>query len=626
MQLQDVIQPFLPTTRVIPRIAAILLGAVVLGGLAVLGTVHHQAYYLLFHALTELLSIVVALSIYLLVWNTRASSQNGYLHVLGIAYLFIGLIDLLHTLAYKGMGVFPHITPNPATQLWIAGRILEVGALLLAPGFITRRPNVPLLLLAFGAVAAGLLAAIAGGVFPVCFADGLTPFKKITEYVLCAGLLTAIGLLWRQRQAFDPVVFRWMIASALMLIATELAFTEYAGVYDIANLIGHLCKLTAYYFSYKAIVEISLTRPYDSLFRAVAQREHALAQERAFLASSIELLPIPLILHHADGSVLMQNPASATFVQDLAGGDVSRLEWLTADTRVPVPRAEWPLQRALRGEVVHGAESLLRAEGAPDVPLLAFAAPVRVQDELVGAVVALQDISALKAADRAKDDFLAVLSHEMLSPTTSMLGWAQLLLEMELADDTRNAAEIIERNAWRQRRLVDDLLDISRITHGKIVLDLERVELWTLVRQQVEMMQRLADDRGLALRVELPETPVVITADPTRIGQVISNLLTNAMKFTESGGAITVTGACDGAWAEVRVRDTGKGIPPDQLPGIFDRYHQLQRDKRTGGLGLGLALVKGLVELHHGRVTAESTPGEGSTFTISLPVPAEVEA
>lgn len=236
--------------------------------------------YLLFHSLTELASVAVAFGIFMLAWNSRKIMKNQYLIFLGISYLFVGLFDLVHTLAYKGMGVFPEYGANLPTQLWIAARYLESLSLLAAPlsARIKFRPS--LLLFFFSLLSVILLGLIFTGIFPVCFreASGLTPFKIISEYLICAILLLAFVVLYKKRDSFDPRIFRLISASIMFTIASELAFTFYISVFGTSNLIGHFFKLIAFYLIYKAIIETGLREPYNLLFLDLKKNEEMLRQ------------------------------------------------------------------------------------------------------------------------------------------------------------------------------------------------------------------------------------------------------------------------------------------------------------------------------------------------------------
>lgn len=243
-----------------------LLLLVVLAGMYFLGTQN----YLLFHSLVELFSVVVATSIFIIAWNTRSISVNPFVLVLGIAYLFVGGIDMVHMLAYKGMGVFPDAGANLPTQLWIAARYLQVVSILVAARAIGSSSYPRATFAAYTGITALLLASIfTWGVFPDCFVEGqgLTSFKVNSEYVICILLIVAVFELRKRRYAFEPTVYRLLVAAILITVVEELAFTLYSDPYGPANLAGHLLKLVSFYLIYKAIVETGLSRPYEILFR-----------------------------------------------------------------------------------------------------------------------------------------------------------------------------------------------------------------------------------------------------------------------------------------------------------------------------------------------------------------------
>ncbi|EPR32818.1 integral membrane sensor hybrid histidine kinase [Alkalidesulfovibrio alkalitolerans DSM 16529] len=253
-------------------------GLVVMGVLVALG--HFD--FLLFHALTELFSAAVCLAVFLLAWNTRGMMSNGGLLVIGISLAFAGFVDVLHTLAYKGMGYMTWGGSNLPTQLWIAGRIVQTLGLLALPFAVTRRVHAKSTFLAFAVVTVALLGVIFTGVFPDCFVEGqgLTPFKKNMEYLLLSAMLLSAGLLWRVRFSFDQQVFELLAASILLTAASELFFTFYVSVYGISNIAGHLLKVAAVYLVYRALIETGLTKPFALLFRELKQREEELTSAR----------------------------------------------------------------------------------------------------------------------------------------------------------------------------------------------------------------------------------------------------------------------------------------------------------------------------------------------------------
>jgi signal transduction histidine kinase len=229
-----------------------------------------------------------------------------------------------------------------------------------------------------------------------------------------------------------------------------------------------------------------------------------------------------------------------------------------------------------------------------------------------------------EGAARLKDEFVMTVSHELRTPLTAIAGWAQILETGRLNEQQTTAAiETISRSARVQTRLVDDLLDVSRIIGGKLRLDVRDVAVAEVVHQAIETVRPAADAKSLRLDAAIDPTTGIIAADTDRLQQIVWNLLSNAIKFTPPGGHVVVAVRQSDTSIDIVVRDSGSGIPADFLPHVFDRFRQGEggTQRRHGGLGLGLAIVRHLVELHGGRVTAESGGvGQGATFRVTLPI------
>lgn len=280
-----------------------------------------------------------------------------------------------------------------------------------------------------------------------------------------------------------------------------------------------------------------------------------------------------------------------------------------------------------------------------EMPQSGHIGPLCIDDAVIGTVTILEDasdplaseaqlrkqIAALQAARttaenalRAKDEFLSTLSHEIRTPLSAVLGWVRILLGREEIDRAllARALTVIERNATAQAKIIDDMLDMARIVAGKLRLEKQGVRLQNVVLAAVDVIMPAANAKGVTVRTSLnPATPQV-HGDPDRLQQVVWNLLSNALKFTDEGDSVDVRLDVVGKSARISVTDTGQGISPEFLPSVFERFRQndASSTRRHGGLGLGLALVRELVELHGGTVSAASAGlKKGSTFTIDLP-------
>ena len=283
--------------------------------------------------------------------------------------------------------------------------------------------------------------------------------------------------------------------------------------------------------------------------------------------------------------------------------------------------------------------------GAAEMPQSAHIGPLSLDGSVLGTVTIIDDVSDRLATEHAlrkqieaqrrarataeqalhaKDEFLSTLSHEMRTPLNAVLGWARILLDRQTLDHAlvQRALQVIERNATAQAKMIDDMLDMARIVSGKLRLEMKTLDFVSIVLAAVDVIMPSADARKIVVRTYLDPKAPLIVGDPDRLQQVIVNLLSNAVKFTEVGGTIDVRLDVSDTEVCLIVKDTGRGIDQAFLPHVFERFRQgdASSTRRHGGLGLGLALVRDLVELHGGAVSAESAgEGTGATFTVRLP-------
>ena len=387
--------------------------------------------------------------------------------------------------------------------------------------------------------------------------------------------------------------------------------------------------------------------------KPLAAIELALRDSEARYRQLVQALPVAFYATDASGRVTLYNEAAASLLgrtptigEELAGGDFKLY-------RVDgTPMALKP-QAATATEAEHGIEAIVERPDGSIRNVIAYPHVfLDAQGHVHGAINAMVDITERKAvehalatakddlgrqvaeltslharlrdADRRKDVFLATLAHELRNPLTPIRNAMHVI---RLAGDNRAAVArtrgMVERQLAQLVRLVDDLLDVSRISRSKIELRRERVELSAVVRQAIETSTALVDHYGHRLELALPAAPIHVIVDSARLAQVFSNLINNAAKYTPPGGRIRVSVTDDGAEASVAVRDNGIGLPGEMLGSVFEMFTQLDTalDKSRGGLGVGLAIVKRLVEMHGGRVVARSDgPDTGSEFVVHLPV------
>jgi PAS domain S-box-containing protein len=364
-----------------------------------------------------------------------------------------------------------------------------------------------------------------------------------------------------------------------------------------------------------------------------------LDKARQYAESLIKDAPDPVFVSDLEGKILQANAA----VSELLGFHEDEVVEHSL-SRFISPEETREFVAALREVVERGITRNVRlnprSASGEVIPTTLNASARRDADgRVTGAIGILRDMRAydqvvraledsrarLQAADQAKDRFLATVSHELRTPLTAMLGWTRMLQAGMLdSATTARALKAIERNSELQAKLIEDLLDLSRIVTGKLRLELQPVDPVGVIEESIDAVQALAEAKTIALRVALDALTGSVLADPRRLQQVVWNLLSNAIKFTPQQGCVELRLERADGIARISVRDTGPGIDPDLLPRIFEPFQQGKNARSAGGLGLGLAIVHHIVELHHGSVRADSAGrGHGSTFIVELPVMGE---
>ena len=368
-------------------------------------------------------------------------------------------------------------------------------------------------------------------------------------------------------------------------------------------------------------------------------------EERAYLAAIVDSSEDAIISKDLNGIVRSCNAAA----ERMFGYSADELVGKPIRLIIPADRQSEEddiLARLRRGERVEHFQTIRRAKDGRLFDVSLTVSPVRdASGRVVGASKIARDITDQKRAiaerdrlleaervaraeaeraSRVKDDFVAMVSHELRTPLNAILGWTQLMTRARTDPAIiARGLEVVARNTRLQAQLISDLLDISRIVAGKLQLDSRSVDLRAVVGQAIETIEEEARTKSVEIAQDLDDGASLVSGDASRLQQIVWNLLSNAIKFTPRGGRVRVSLGLTGSHARIEVADNGVGIRPDFLPHVFDRFHQADRSitRRFGGLGLGLSIVKHLVELHAGDVQAASNgEGQGATFTVTLPV------
>ena len=564
------------------KIAYISLAAGVLlaAALYVLSTLD----YLLFHSVAEIFSIAVAFAAFTVFWNARRLMAHDYLLVIGIAFPFIAGIDLIHTLAYRGMGVVPFTGSNVATQLWIAARGLEAITLVVASIFLKRRLNIALTMSVYLLITVLLVASIVWWqIFPVCYVEGvgLTPFKKIAEVVIASLFLVAAAMLWRHRADFPRTVYRWLMVSYVATVLSELALIFYVDVYGFSNFVGHILKIVAFVAIYSALVEAYLRQPYQMLLESrtdlaqrVAERTRELADANAQLLESeshyrmlfremINGFAVHEIIRDAQGA-----PVDYRFLE--VNPAFERLTGLRADdiigqsVRQVMPDTE-PYWIDRYGKVVDSGEPQSFEDYSSELGRYFQVVAYRTRPEQFAAQ--FHDVTEHHKMDTQLREALAereVLLRELYHRTKNNMSVISAMLELK-------AMEAEDEAIIRVFQEMQGRIQAMALVHEKLyrTQNLSSIDLRAYIEDLVPLVEAshhaFAGDVNVTVEAESIE---VLFDAAVPCGLILTELLSNAYKhaFKSEGEHrvdISLRRLNGNGLVSLRVADNGQGVPSD---------------------------------------------------------------
>lgn len=611
-----------------------------------------SVHYLFFHTMAELFAIVVSLSIFMLTWTSNRYLANGYLIILGGAYGAIGVVDVFHTLTFRGMNLFPGVSTNYPTQFWLTARYLEALALVCGPLFISRKPNFFAVSAGFAAIAIAACMAVMYQLFPATFIDGvgLTPFKVYSEYIIIAMLLAGLILLHRSRHQFEPKIFILLVASLWLAVATEFCFTRYAGFYDFINELGHYFRFLSVALAFIAIVLSGVRQPLELIFREMDEQkrkldvvnenltrsETNLKNQINLLSTLLKNLPVGVFMVEApSGKPLVANDAAVHLLGRGILPDVSReniadvYQAYKLGSHDPYPPEELPIVRGMDGVSSHVDDVVIERPDGTKSLLEVFGSPVKDDQGRVWASLAsFSDItlrkqveSEIRRSNADLEQFSYAVSHDLRQPLRMISSYMKLL-EMELGDkidgEKREYFNFAIDGAKRLDQMMVGLLEYSRV--GRKGEPSAWVESRSVVDEALMFLQPAIAEAQASVSIE-GEWPKIFVR-PDEMLRLLQNLIGNALKFCSAGRApeVVVTGAVNGNEWCVCVADNGIGIVPDQIGRLFQIFQRLQGRTAYEGNGIGLALCRKIAEHHQGRIWAESAgEDQGSRFCIALP-------
>jgi PAS domain S-box-containing protein len=604
--------------------------------------------YIPIHTAMEVFAVVVACMVFAVGWNADPKVNPARSHLIACAFLAVALLDLGHLMSVQGMPDF--VTPSGPEKgiaFWLPGRLADAVALLLAAtsAWHGRRQSGrwTLLTASLGFTAMVYVVVLAWPeLLPRTFIAGvgLTPFKIQAEYAIVAIHLLTLILLARQlgREQSDFDAAGLFTATAVMAMS-EFFFTLYGTPHDVYLVLGHVYKVIAYALVYRVVFVDAVRRPSLELHKAQERERRAiqaaLAASEARFEAMADTVPCIIYSRSTDGTIDFVNRRGREYTGLLGGQDEDVARLIHPDDLEAVHGI---FRKGRKSGGSYEVELRLRAA---DGSYRWFAGGLRALEASGGRrwLAALTEIDTLKRQEAAlrtseqalresdvrKNEFLATLAHELRNPLAPLRNGLEVLrlAGNDLARRQR-VQEMMERQLAHIVRLIDDLLDLSRITTGKLKLRVEKVDLSNVLRDAVEATEPLLRAHRHSLEFD-PTAPgaLVVDGDAARLQQIVTNLLNNAAKFTEAQGRIALRLARDGDAAVITVRDNGIGIAQHDLESIFELFAQARggRNHASGGLGIGLNLTRRLAGLHGGTIDVNSEGiDKGSEFRVRLPL------
>ncbi len=488
-----------------PTTGAVTLWILGLGVLAAAGYYATLVHYLLFHSIAEIFSIVVAAGVFMFAWNARHRFETDFFVILGITYLFVAILDLLHTLSYTGMSIFPE-NRFYANQVWIATRAIEAGALLFAITLGRQgksRGYLPHFFI-LGLISALVVVTVfVTETFPEAYRPGVgqTTFKIVAEYVVAIVLMVSLVLVARDRNRYPGRTRLMLIGALAATIAAEILFTFYVSNYGISNFFGHLFKVISFVLIYLAVIREGLQNPIALMHTRLAEREAKLRKEA-----------------------------------------------------------------------------------------------------------------------KNRDLLLAVLAHDLRNPIGGIASVTDSTDWLEDPDAARETVSLLHQTAQSANRLLQNLLTLVRTQMGTIAVERVAFNLRELAEAVCWVNSASAKAKEIELVADVPWS-IYLEADRTLVEMVVNNLVTNAIKFTEPGGRVTIEAVETGERARLSVVDTGIGMDEETLTALTEEGRLRSRPGTRGekGTGIGFLLCKELVEANGGSIGVDSEPGRGTRVTTILP-------
>lgn len=623
--------------------------------------------YYLFHSVAEVFSCAIAYTIFMFSINTYKISKNNFFIILGIGYLFSAVMDMLHTFSYGDIIIFINESYDADTKFWIAARIIEAWTFFIASALLHKnniRCNYYYIFFGYFVITAIMIIDVLylNTIIPTLRIDGfgITKYKIYLEYVLISVFFISLLLTYKARNKLNHAIFSFLILALILKIISELFFTMYFNITDCFNLIGHLLKVCSSYFIYIGILENGINRPFDILNNNLRDADNKF-REKELQRKYLEEI---IIQNEHCYDLIIDNSSNCIFIindEKIAYANKTMLDTIKAENQCDlIGRSIWEF---IQTDSEHEAYLIKLKENINNTKFVVIdligldGSKLKFEYSLNNItyrgkhayLVVLRNISQREEIKSLKNDlnksekklsqskelnrelteFFSNISHELKTPLNIILGSIQLINQYEKELITtpnlqrqNSILKIMRQNAFRLVRLVNNLIDISKYDVGYLKLNLHNYNIVSIVEDITLSVSDYYKMKYIKIIFDTNTEEKIMAVDCDKIERIMLNLLSNSIKFTDKGGEISVNFTDMGDYVQVSVKDTGIGIPEEKLKTIFNRFEQVDKTftRKREGSGIGLALVKSLVEIHGGSINVISKINEGSEFIIELPV------
>jgi len=612
----------------------------VLGAFLLLLGLYLTSFYSLqlFYVLADLVSVIVGFSVFVIAWNSREFLKNNYLLFLGVSFLFVSVFNLLHVLAYSDLGVFRGFGNNLSLQAWVAAGYMQSCSFLIAPLLLKRDLRPRLVFSAFAIVSVLLvLSFFPLKIFPDCYIEGvgLTRFKILSEFVICIIFIVSVVVLVKFRAFFEPRVISLLIWAISLIVASEIAATLFADVYDVPNQVGHCLRIGGFYLLYKALVETGFKGPH-ALLRTKLRREHdALRSSEAQKQAILDGITAHIAFLNTDRQILWANKAAADWMGKTPSEIIGHHSRELYDSLIQ-PNEKSPVTRTLNTGKSLQDEIILTDGGVFTLKSEPVFAP---DGSVLGVVLIGEEITERKAAEELVNQTRRLSSIRGLAGGVAhhfnnMLQIVMGNVELALADfrtghfsDIESYLDVALENTRQGADIVRRLQSFAHIRPDEYPTEGTVFDLSGIVREAAEIAQPWwqsdSEKEGTKIRVKLDLSDgCMVKGSESELFEVAGSLIRNAAEAMPRGGDIQVATNREDNQVFLQVKDTGTGIRREDLFKVFDPFWSGKGPLKTG---MGLAVSYGIVKRHNGNIFVESTEGKGSLFRVQLPFAAETQ-